>query len=158
MEIRRHNQFQLLDGEFRLEGKRKSEAKALVTSSFGNLKSEYTDKFRFKSKLNFKDQGTRKELNQRIKRRSKIRITDENGKLIQSLQVRITYPLKFNIETGPGSDADTSVMKTMVVQGRSEKFYGVDDSRIIIRSTITRMGLVVMLGRLMWRVVMSSPM
>lgn len=134
MEIQRQNQFKRLDGEFELEGERESEAKGLINSSFGNLKSEYTDKIKFKSKLKFKDQGTRKQLDQRIKRKSKITITNENGELIQSLQVKIKYPLKINIETGPGPDADTSVMNTTVVQGRSETFYGVNDSRVLNHS------------------------
>ncbi|KVI04845.1 peptide-N4-(N-acetyl-beta-glucosaminyl)asparagine amidase A-like [Cynara cardunculus var. scolymus] len=134
MEIERQNQFKRLDGEFELEGERESEAKGLVTSSFGKLKIEYTDKMKFKSKLKFQDQGTRKRLNQRVNRNSRITITDENGELIQSLQVKIKYPLNINIKTGPGSDPDTSIMNTTVVQGRSEAFYDVNDSRVLNHS------------------------
>ncbi|MFS7961119.1 putative peptide-N(4)-(N-acetyl-beta-glucosaminyl)asparagine amidase [Helianthus anomalus] len=124
MEVQRSTEFELLDGEFEIQGERESKVTGWVYSSAGNLQTQCTEKIKFKSKLKYKDQGMKKELDQKYKRKTRIKITNEVGKVIDSLEVKFKYPLKISIETKPGLDIDTSVMTTKVVQERSERFYG----------------------------------
>ncbi|KAL4574998.1 hypothetical protein LXL04_021838 [Taraxacum kok-saghyz] len=131
MVIQRKSEFALLDGEFELEGERSSEATGSVNSSFGILKTQITEKTKFKSKLKFKSEGTMKQLDQKIKKKTKIKITNEIGQVIGSLKVKTEYPTKISIDTQPGVDKDTFVMTTKVQQERSEKFYGENYSRIL---------------------------
>ncbi|KAM0043075.1 putative peptide-N(4)-(N-acetyl-beta-glucosaminyl)asparagine amidase [Helianthus debilis subsp. tardiflorus] len=131
MEVQRKTEFELLDGEFEIQGERESEVTGWVYSSAGNLQTQLTEKIKFKNKLKFKDQGTKKEVDQKYKRKTKIKITNEIGQVIESLEVKIKYPLKVSIETKPGLDADTSVMTTKVEQERSERFYGGKESLVL---------------------------
>ncbi|KAK9063351.1 hypothetical protein SSX86_017221 [Deinandra increscens subsp. villosa] len=131
MEIQRKSEFIRLDGEFEIEGERESEVTGWVHSSTGSLQTQITEKIKFKNKIKFKDAGTTKELQQKYKRKTKIKITNENDEVIESLQVKIKYPLKVSIGTKPGSDADTSVMITIVEQERSERVYGDNDSMVL---------------------------
>ncbi|KAM0000416.1 putative peptide-N(4)-(N-acetyl-beta-glucosaminyl)asparagine amidase [Helianthus debilis subsp. tardiflorus] len=124
MEVQRSTEFELLDGEFEIQGERESKVTGWVYSSAGNLQTQCTEKIKFKSKLKYKDQGTKKELDQKYKRKTRIKITNEVGKVVDSLEVKFKYPLKISIETKPGLDIGTSVMTTKVVQERSERFYG----------------------------------
>lgn len=130
MEIQRVSEFVSLDGKFEIDGERSSKASALVHSSYGILKTKVTEKAKFKSKL--KLEGTMKELKQRIKKTTKIKITDEIGQVIVNLEVKINYPLKISIDTQPGLDKGTSLMTTKVEQKRSDRFfYGVNNSRVL---------------------------
>ncbi|KAM0000415.1 putative peptide-N(4)-(N-acetyl-beta-glucosaminyl)asparagine amidase [Helianthus debilis subsp. tardiflorus] len=131
MEVQRKTEFELLDGEFEIQGERESEVTGWVYSSAGNLQTQLTEKIKFKNKLKFKDQGTKKEVDQKYKRKTKIKITNEIGQVIESLEVKIKYPLKVSIETKPGLDADTSVMTTKVEQEQSERFYGGKESLVL---------------------------
>ncbi|GJT65097.1 peptide-N(4)-(N-acetyl-beta-glucosaminyl) asparagine amidase A-like protein [Tanacetum coccineum] len=131
MEIERENEFVLLDGEFEIEGERESEVTSWVNSSIGNLKTVFSEKTKFKNKIKYKDQGTKKELDQSYKRKTKLKITNEYGLLIESLEVKIKHPLTVSTETKPGSEKDTSVMTTKVEQERNEKYYGDKISRVL---------------------------
>ncbi|CAH1430701.1 unnamed protein product [Lactuca virosa] len=144
MEIQRKSEFVLLDGEFEVEGERSSQATGWVNSSFGNLKTQFTEKTKFKSKLKFKSEGTKKELDQQIKRKTKIKISNEMGQLIGNLEVKIDYPLKISMDTQPGVDKDTSLMITKVEQERSERFYGEKKSRVLSHKQNCNGSMVVM--------------
>ncbi|XP_071686572.1 peptide-N4-(N-acetyl-beta-glucosaminyl)asparagine amidase A-like [Rutidosis leptorrhynchoides] len=131
VEMERENEFEGLDGEFEIEGEQTSEVTGWVNSSIGNLKTVLTEKIKIKNKLKFKNDGTKKELNHKYKRKTKIRITNDLGELIDSLDVKIEYPLKVEIETIPGSEKDTYVMNTKVEQEMTEKFDGVKVSSVL---------------------------
>ncbi|PWA46183.1 peptide-N4-(N-acetyl-beta-glucosaminyl)asparagine amidase A protein [Artemisia annua] len=131
MEIERENEFVLLDGEFEIEGERESEVTSWVNSSTGNLKTVFSEKVKFKNKLKYKDQGTKTDLDQSYKRKTKLKITNEHGLLIESLEVKIKHPLTITTETKPGSEKDTSVMTTEMDQERSERYYGDKISRVL---------------------------
>ncbi|CAI9297236.1 unnamed protein product [Lactuca saligna] len=66
IEIQCKSEFVLLGGEFEVEGERSSQATARVNSSFGDLKTQFTEKTKFKSKLKFKSEGNKKELDPQI--------------------------------------------------------------------------------------------
>ncbi|KAD2805229.1 hypothetical protein R6Q59_029474 [Mikania micrantha] len=131
MEIQRQDEFVQLDGEFEIEGERESEVAGWVHSSKGNLQTLITEKTKFKNKLRFKDEGTKKQVHQKYKKKTKIKITDENGQLVETLEFIIKYPLKIFIETKPGSVNDTSVMITKVEQERAERVFGGIESMVL---------------------------
>ncbi|PWA51045.1 peptide-N4-(N-acetyl-beta-glucosaminyl)asparagine amidase A protein [Artemisia annua] len=89
------------------------------------------EKVKFKNKLKYKDQGTKMDLDQSYKRKTKLKITNEHGLLIESLEVKIKHPLTITTETKPGSEKDTSVMTTEMDQERSERYYGDKISRVL---------------------------
>ncbi|MFS7988317.1 putative peptide-N(4)-(N-acetyl-beta-glucosaminyl)asparagine amidase [Helianthus anomalus] len=62
---------------------RESEVTGWVYSSAGNLQTQLTEK------IKFKDEGTKKEVDQNYKRKTKIKITNEIGQVIESLEVKI---------------------------------------------------------------------
>lgn len=131
MEIERENDFVLLDGEFEIEGERESAVTSWVNSSIGNLKTVFSEKIKLKNKLKYKDDGVKIDLDQSYERKTKLKITNEHGLLIESLEVKIKHPLTIEYETRAGSEKDTSEMTAEVDQERSERYYGDKISRVL---------------------------
>ncbi|KAK1415465.1 hypothetical protein QVD17_31247 [Tagetes erecta] len=127
MEIEREDEFVRLDGEFKIKGERNSEVTGMVHSSKGNMQIRFTETMKFKNKIKFKEEGSKKIVDQRYKRKTKIKITNESDQLIESLEVKVKYPIKISTDTKPGLDANTSLMTTKVEQERSERFNGGKD-------------------------------
>ncbi|GJS88520.1 peptide-N(4)-(N-acetyl-beta-glucosaminyl) asparagine amidase A-like protein [Tanacetum coccineum] len=131
MEIENDYEFEGLEGEFEIEVERSSSAVGLVQSSFGIINTKVTEEIKFKNKLTFKEQGTRKELDQKIKRKTKVKITDARGSSIVKYEIERTYPLKITAVTQPWYGKGISTVSTTVVQGRSESF---SSGKVILRA------------------------
>lgn len=122
IEIGHEYEFEGLDGEFKTEVERSTSSTRLVQSSKGILKTKVTKEIKFTSKLKFKDYGTRKELEQKIKTKTKVKITDNKGHSVGATVIEKTYPLKITVAAGPGSSKGGWLVNTTVIQGRNEKF------------------------------------
>nr|GEV59325.1 hypothetical protein [Tanacetum cinerariifolium] len=131
MEIENDYEFEGLEGEFEIEVERSSSAVGLVQSSFGIINIKVTEEIEFKNKLTFKEQGTRKELDQKIKRKTKVKITDARGSSIAKYEIERTYPLKITVVTQPWYGKGISTVSTAVVQGHSESF---SSGKVIVRA------------------------
>ncbi|KAJ0718884.1 putative peptide-N(4)-(N-acetyl-beta-glucosaminyl)asparagine amidase [Helianthus annuus] len=118
MEIEHDYEFEGLDGTFETEVERSMSSIRMIQSSKGILKTKVTEEIKFKNKLKFKDDGTRKELEQKIKTKTKVKTTDTKGHSVGEIVIEKTYPLKITIANGRGS----SRVNTTVVQGRSVSF------------------------------------
>ncbi|KAM0043077.1 putative peptide-N(4)-(N-acetyl-beta-glucosaminyl)asparagine amidase [Helianthus debilis subsp. tardiflorus] len=115
MEIEHDYEFEGLDGTFETEVERSMSSIRMIQSSKGILKTKVTEEIKFKNKLKFKEDGTRKELEQKIKTKTKVKTTDSKGHSVGEIVIEKTYPLKITIASG-------SRVNTTVVQGRSVSF------------------------------------
>ncbi|PWA46182.1 peptide-N4-(N-acetyl-beta-glucosaminyl)asparagine amidase A [Artemisia annua] len=132
MEIENDYEFEGLEGEFEIEVERSSSAVGLVQSGLGNIiTTKVTEEINFKNKLKFKEQGTRIELDQKIKRKTKVKITDASGNSIGKYEIERTYPLKITVVTQPWYGKGISTVSTTVVQERSESF---SNENVILRA------------------------
>ncbi|KAI7749884.1 hypothetical protein M8C21_019769 [Ambrosia artemisiifolia] len=122
MEIETDYEFEGLDGTFETEVERSMSSTRLVQSSKGIIKTKVTEEIKFKNKLKFKDDGTRKELEQKIKTKTKVKVTDNKGHSIGETVIEKTYPLTITVASGRGSPSGGLRVNTTVVQGRSESF------------------------------------
>ncbi|XP_076901516.1 peptide-N4-(N-acetyl-beta-glucosaminyl)asparagine amidase A-like [Bidens hawaiensis] len=122
MEIEHKYEFEGLDGEFKTEVERSTSSTRLVQSSKGVLKTKVTEEIKFTNKLKFKEYGTRKELEQKIKTKTKVKITDNKGHSVGETVIEKTYPLKITVAARLGSSKGGWLVNTTVIQGRNEKF------------------------------------
>ncbi|KAD2805225.1 hypothetical protein E3N88_38602 [Mikania micrantha] len=133
MEIEREYEFKGLDGEFSTEAKRSWSSIRWVESNIGVLKTKVTDEIKFKNKIKFKDYATRRELEQTIKTKTKIKITNSEGHSMGETKIEKEYPMKITVEPREGPSKNSSLVKTTVTQSRYEKF---SDERTSISSVL----------------------
>ncbi|KAG8380854.1 hypothetical protein BUALT_Bualt06G0059800 [Buddleja alternifolia] len=119
--LERELKFQLRDGKFEIEGKRKSEFIGWVNSSAGNFTTYVSHKLKFENTIKFSNNGTEKELKQKVKVTDKVRVESNTGVLILSNELERKYPLKITTSTLPGSEKDTYLMITKLENSIEEE-------------------------------------
>ncbi|KVI04838.1 peptide-N4-(N-acetyl-beta-glucosaminyl)asparagine amidase A-like [Cynara cardunculus var. scolymus] len=122
MDIENEFEFEGLEGKFETEVERKTKATSWVQSSSGLQKTKVTQEIIFKNKLKIKDGGTTKQLEQKIKTTTKIKMTNGMGESIGKIQMEKIYPVMITIQSQPLADKNATLMTTSVVQRRSESF------------------------------------
>ncbi|KAI3967324.1 hypothetical protein MKW92_041294 [Papaver armeniacum] len=122
MQLQNQTQFETLDGQFKIEGQRKTEYSGWVNSSAGNFTTRIYDEFKFKNEIKISNNGQDKEVEQKIKLQTEIRIENDIGHEISKSIISREYPLKIKISTLPGAEADTFVSTTDVSHSTKEKY------------------------------------
>ncbi|OVA02776.1 Peptide-N4-(N-acetyl-beta-glucosaminyl)asparagine amidase A [Macleaya cordata] len=119
--VKRESKFKNLDGSFEIEAKKKTEFSGWVNSSSGNFTTRVMEEFKFKNSIKFKRNGQEKEVEQKIKVKTEIRIESDAGHEISKTIIKRKYPLKIVSSTLPGADINTYLIITNVSHGLEEK-------------------------------------
>ncbi|KAK9168058.1 hypothetical protein Syun_000198 [Stephania yunnanensis] len=104
--------FDRLDGKFKISAQRETEFSGWVISSAGNLTTHVSNEFKFKNSIEFERNGQKKEVEQKIKSETVVRVVDELGKLVSQTKLKRKYPLDIEIETLPGPEYNTDLLIT----------------------------------------------
>ncbi|KAI3458507.1 hypothetical protein Pfo_015170 [Paulownia fortunei] len=124
--VERESKFQQLDGKFEIEGERESEFSGWVNSSAGNFTTYVSRKLKFENTIKFKDNGTKKTVEQEVKVTTKVEVESDAGNSISSITVETKYPLEITTTTLPGSVKDTYLMITKLEHSLKEEKKGED--------------------------------
>ncbi|XP_044508506.1 peptide-N4-(N-acetyl-beta-glucosaminyl)asparagine amidase A [Mangifera indica] len=112
---RRANEaFRFLDGRLYVKGRRRTAYEGWVKSSLGNLTTRVMRQFRFRGFLRFDKNGTHKLVQQRLKVKRQVEVTNERGFLVTYVIINRRYPLNVKTITSPGSEKDQYVLETDV--------------------------------------------
>ncbi|XP_071729018.1 peptide-N4-(N-acetyl-beta-glucosaminyl)asparagine amidase A-like [Rutidosis leptorrhynchoides] len=135
MEIEDDYDFDGLDGEFEIEIERRTSTIGWIHSSLGILRTKVTEEMHFRNKLKFSEKGSRKQLEQKIKTKTRVKMTNEKDHLVRKTITEKLYPLNIDIVTGAEIGIGTPMMNTTVVQGRRESF---SDEKASIKRVMNR--------------------
>ncbi|KAL3503588.1 hypothetical protein ACH5RR_038037 [Cinchona calisaya] len=108
--LERELKFEGLDGKFEIEAERETKISGWVNSTAGNFTASFSQKLKFKNKIEFHNNGTQKLVEQKVKDKTEVKI-ESSGKMIYSTIIKRTYPLKVTTETFPGENG-TYLMST----------------------------------------------
>ncbi|KAI3986845.1 hypothetical protein MKX01_014546 [Papaver californicum] len=111
-----------LDGKFSIKGEREFEYSGWVNSSAGNFTTRILEKFKFKNKIKFNNYGQDKEVEQKLKVKTKITIENDIGQEISKSSISRNYPLEIKISTLPGAEIDTLLSITNVTHSLEETY------------------------------------
>lgn len=121
LKIERNSEFNLLDGKFKVEAKRKSHFVGWVNSTLGNLTTHVSQEFKFKNSIKFKNNGSDKVVEQKVKTTTEVKVKSDQDVLISHATVKREYPLNIKITNVTGAGNDTYMMVTCVVHELNEK-------------------------------------
>ncbi|KAL6003138.1 hypothetical protein ACLOJK_023361 [Asimina triloba] len=100
--ITRESNFLGLDGKFIIEAEREAEFVGWVKSSAGNLTTHVHHEFKFKNKIKFKNNGTFKETEQKIKASMEVKRVEGNLGVLSARSVyKSKYPIRIKTRTLP---------------------------------------------------------
>ncbi|KAK1355110.1 Peptide-N4-(N-acetyl-beta-glucosaminyl)asparagine amidase A [Heracleum sosnowskyi] len=119
--IERKSVFNLLDGNFKVEVKRKSQFVGWVNSTLGNLTTHVSQEFKFKNSIKFTNNGSDKVVEQKVKTTTEVEVKSDQDVLISHGTVKREYPLNIKITNITGSGNDTYIMVTSIVHELNEK-------------------------------------
>lgn len=128
--IHRGESFRLLDGRFQIKAKRKTKFAGWVKSSLGNLTTAVYRHFGIKSTVKFKNNGTYKSVDQKVKATSRVEVMNEMRQLVNHLTVTRRYPLNVMTSTLPGLTKDTYFQLTNLSHFIREKSMGEFESSL----------------------------
>ncbi|KAF5736545.1 peptide-N4-(N-acetyl-beta-glucosaminyl)asparagine amidase A [Tripterygium wilfordii] len=123
LSIEREEEFQQLDGTFKIKAKRTTVVAGWVKSSSGNLTTIVSSILSFKNSIKFKNNGTLKMVKQKIKSHTETQLKNEMGKRINRSSFKRKYPLKVITATLPGSRKETYMLVTNVSHAMNEKHF-----------------------------------
>lgn len=118
--ISRKSKSNLLNGVFRIKAQRKSRCSGWVSSSFGNLTTDVDQKLKFKSLVNFTDDGAKKGVYMLAKLKTTVRIGDGSKTILAQATYKSKYPLMFVSSTLSGVN-NTYTMRTILSHILSKK-------------------------------------
>ncbi|KAG7554205.1 Peptide-N4-(N-acetyl-beta-glucosaminyl)asparagine amidase A [Arabidopsis suecica] len=120
----RQEEFEQLDGSFRVEAEVSSEYDGWVRSSKGNLTTMVKSMFKVGSLVRFEKNGTYKRDEQRVKTERIVEVTSESGKPVNRVVHQRTYPLTVITSTlrGLTNDKDTYMLVTNVSHALNETY------------------------------------
>ncbi|KAG6490080.1 hypothetical protein ZIOFF_051362 [Zingiber officinale] len=118
--ISRKSKLNLLNGKFKIKAQRESRFLGWVSSSFGNLTTDVDQKLKFKSLVNFTDDGAKKGVYMQAKLKTTVRIGEGPNTLLTQVTYKSKYPLMFVSSTLSGVN-NTYTMKTYLSHILSEK-------------------------------------
>ncbi|XP_010558063.1 PREDICTED: peptide-N4-(N-acetyl-beta-glucosaminyl)asparagine amidase A [Tarenaya hassleriana] len=113
-EMKRHEEFEKLDGSFRIKAWRKSKFGGWVRSSRGNLTTIVTSKFKVESLVKYERDGTYKRVEQRVKSKRVVEVTSESGNKLNRVVHKRKHPLTVITSTLPGLNEDKYLLVTNV--------------------------------------------
>ncbi|XP_010452449.1 PREDICTED: peptide-N4-(N-acetyl-beta-glucosaminyl)asparagine amidase A-like [Camelina sativa] len=118
----RQEEFEQLDGSFRVEAEVHSEYDGWVSSSKDNLTTMVKSMFKVGSLVRFEGNGTYKRVEQRVKTKRIVEVTSESGKPVNRVVHQRTYPLTVITSTlrGLTNDKDTYTLVTNVSHALNE--------------------------------------
>ncbi|KAL0303895.1 UNVERIFIED_CONTAM: Peptide-N4-(N-acetyl-beta-glucosaminyl)asparagine amidase A [Sesamum radiatum] len=119
--VERESEFQQLDGEFEIEGKRETEFSGWVNSTAGNFTTYLWSKLKFENTIKFKNNGTEKEVKQKVKVTNEVKVESASGASVSSITVKRKYPLKITTSTLAGSGKDMYLMITKLEHSLEEE-------------------------------------
>ncbi|XP_043722810.1 peptide-N4-(N-acetyl-beta-glucosaminyl)asparagine amidase A-like [Telopea speciosissima] len=126
LSLKRKSKFHKLDGSFKVESERETHFSGWVSSTEGNFTTHVFHEYKVKNSIKFKRNGTYKEVEQKIKAKTEVRLeSDADGLLTRSIFKR-KYPLNIITSTVPAKDIDTYLLNTNVSNGFEEEFSMVD--------------------------------
>ncbi|WOL06865.1 hypothetical protein Cni_G15599 [Canna indica] len=118
--ISRHSSSHLLDGTFRIEAGRHSHFSGWVNSSAGNLTTDVRQKLKFKSSVEFRNDGNYKEVHTKAKMKTDVRIRDGPKTLLAKASYKSKYPLMF-VTSNEAGEGKKYTMKTNLSHILSEE-------------------------------------
>ncbi|ESQ40462.1 hypothetical protein EUTSA_v10013053mg [Eutrema salsugineum] len=120
----RQEEFEQLDGSFRVEAEVRSEFDGWVKSSEGNLTTMVKSMIKVGSLVRFEKNGAYKRVEQRVKTKRIVEVTSESGKPVNRVVHQRTYPLTVITSTlrGLTNDKDMYLLVTNVSHALNERF------------------------------------
>ncbi|XP_072980654.1 peptide-N4-(N-acetyl-beta-glucosaminyl)asparagine amidase A-like [Typha angustifolia] len=109
--ISRRYDFHLLNGTFKIEAGRKSHISGWVNSSLGNLTTDVDQKLKFKSSIEYTDDGNYKAVHMKAKSKIDVRIRSGPKTLYAQETFKTKYPLAIITSTLQGEN-DTYTSRT----------------------------------------------
>ncbi|KAL6003135.1 hypothetical protein ACLOJK_023358 [Asimina triloba] len=130
LSIARESNFRVLDGIFSIEAERQAEFVGWVKSSAGNLTTHVRHEFKFKNQIQFENNGTFKETEQKIKARMRVKRLDGNlGVLFARSVYKSKYPIRIETRTLPVNrksySASTNLSHTRYEKSSVTSYLGV---------------------------------
>ncbi|XP_010257133.1 PREDICTED: peptide-N4-(N-acetyl-beta-glucosaminyl)asparagine amidase A-like [Nelumbo nucifera] len=114
LSVERHSKFKQLDGLFKIEVERKMKFSGWVNGSAGNFTTHVTKEMEFKNSIKFKKNGMSKEVKQKIKAKTEVRVESDAQELLARTIFKRKYPLEITTSTLPGPDDNTSLSITNI--------------------------------------------
>lgn len=104
--IKRRENFKLLDGVFETKARRQGRFGGWVKSSLGNLTTVVLRQFRFGNTIKFNNNGEYKSVQQNVKIRSQVVVSNQMGVVVSRVATKRVYPLNLITSTLPASRID----------------------------------------------------
>ena len=125
LEIERSFQFKKLNGSFKIKAQRSTKYIGWVKWSGGNHTTTFTQNYRFRSSIKFKNNGAFKSVKQNVKAKKEVVVRNDIRKVVAMESLKRKYPLKVITEMQPGFRKDTYKLLTNVSHSLKEKnFHG----------------------------------
>ncbi|CAN8257096.1 unnamed protein product [Cochlearia groenlandica] len=120
----RQEQYEQLDGSFKVEAGVHSEFDGWVKSSEGNLTTNVKSMFRVENMVKFEKNGAYKIVEQRVETERIVEVTSESGKSVNRVVHQRTYPLTVITSTlrGLTNDKDMYLLVTNVSHALDERY------------------------------------
>ncbi|XP_042509928.1 peptide-N4-(N-acetyl-beta-glucosaminyl)asparagine amidase A [Macadamia integrifolia] len=122
LSVNRDSKYDKLDGTFKVKAKTETHCSGWVKSTAGNFTTHVFQEFKFKNSIKYKKNGTYKEVEQKIKMKTDVRLETDEQRLLSRLVYKRTYPLRIITSTIPGFDINTNLLFTNVTNGFKEKY------------------------------------
>ncbi|XP_068644308.1 peptide-N4-(N-acetyl-beta-glucosaminyl)asparagine amidase A [Aristolochia californica] len=116
MSVSRDCKFSGLDGSFKITARRKIQFAGWVNSSLGNITTRVLQELEFRNTIKFKKNGTYKEVRQKIKTKTNVRLEAFSVLLLGRTRHRTRYPLYILTTTLP-KENNTSLLTTNFING-----------------------------------------
>lgn len=111
LSIVRTNKFLHLNGTFKIDAERKVHFSGWVNSSMGNLTTDVNQKLKFKSSVEYQNDGNFKAVHLKTKAKTEVKIKKSEQIILSRYSHKFKYPLLILTETLPGIN-NTYTMKT----------------------------------------------
>ncbi|PKU73016.1 peptide-N4-(N-acetyl-beta-glucosaminyl)asparagine amidase A [Dendrobium catenatum] len=111
LSIVRTNKFLHLNGTFKIDAERKVHFSGWVNSSVGNLTSDVNQKLKFKSSVDYQNDGNYKAVHLKTKVKTEVKIKNNQEVILQRFSQKFKNPLSILTETLPGTN-NTYTMTT----------------------------------------------
>ncbi|XP_020585972.1 peptide-N4-(N-acetyl-beta-glucosaminyl)asparagine amidase A [Phalaenopsis equestris] len=102
LSIVRTNKFLHLNGSFKIDAERKIHFSGWVNSSIGNLTTDVNQKLKFKSSLEFQNDGNYKAVHLKTKAKTEVKIKNSQEVILSRFSHKFKFPLLILAETLPG--------------------------------------------------------
>ncbi|KAK8928571.1 hypothetical protein KSP39_PZI017512 [Platanthera zijinensis] len=102
LSVARTNKFLHLNGTFKIDAERKIHFSGWLNSSMGNLTTDVNQKVKFKSSVEFQNDGNYKAVHLKSKFKTEVKIKNSEDVILSRFSHKFKYPLMILTETLPG--------------------------------------------------------